>query len=120
MQRERRGRVERKETESERSDLRTTGDDKERIRQLHKREAPHVAQVDDVGGDAEQGGAEGKAVDQPQGELQRDDAVDGTAEHPLRDDGVLLDELRQIVQARGDGEDEEAEADEGSGVAHQR
>ncbi len=42
----------------------------------------------------------GKSVDQTEDKLQRHDAVDQAREEPLRDDRVLLDELREVIQPR--------------------
>ena len=49
--------------------------------------------------------------------MRRDDGVDHAAEGFAREDGVLFDELGEVVEARGDGEGEEEEAEEEAGVA---
>jgi hypothetical protein len=47
--------------------------------------------------DAESAQTEGEAVDEEQEHLDADDAVDELCEQLLGEDGVLLDELREVV-----------------------
>ena len=53
-----------------------------------------------MGDDAEQGEEEGEAVDDAEEQLQAHYRVDQPGEEALRDDGVLLDELREVVESR--------------------
>ena len=76
----------------------TTGQQEQRIRQLDDRKAAQVLRVDDMAGDAE--GAEGdwEAIHKEEKRLHADDAVDEAAEQFLREHGVLLDQLREVVK----------------------
>jgi hypothetical protein len=47
--------------------------------------------------DAESAQTEGETVDEEQEDLDADDAVDELCEQLLSEDGVLLDELREVV-----------------------
>jgi len=51
--------------------------------------------------DAQQSQAKGEAVDDAEQELQDDDKVDESRQDLLGHDGMLLDELGEIIQARG-------------------
>lgn len=79
---------------------RTARGNEERVRQLHEWEAPHVAEVHDVRGDAQQRQGKRQSVDGPGQGLHDHDEVDDPEEEPLRQDGVLLDDLGEIVEAR--------------------
>ena len=72
---------------------RTTGSQEERIAQFDEREAPHIAQVYDMGYDSEAGEEKGEAVDDAEEQLQGHDGVYQAREEALGDDGVLLNEL---------------------------
>lgn len=76
----------------------TTGQQEQRIRQLDDRKAAQVLRVDDMAGDAE--GAEGdwEAVDEEEKRLYANDAVDEAVEQFLREDGVFLDKLGEVVK----------------------
>jgi len=78
---------------------RTTRKEEDRICQLDDGEVAQVLQVDDMAGDAEEGEPNGEAVDEEEEELQDDDAVDEAGEEFLREDGVLLHELGEIVES---------------------
>lgn len=73
-----------------------------------------------MGDDAQQRCPEGESIDNPQSRLGDNDGVDQPRQEALGEDGVLLDELGQVVEARGDGQGKEAEADESPGVADER
>lgn len=73
-----------------------------------------------MGNHAQQRRPERESINDPQSELEPNDSVDQPREKPLREHGVLLHKLRKIVQARRDGQRQEAEADEGSRVADKR
>ena len=88
-----------------------------RVGEFDPGEAPQVLVVEDVRGDAEGGEGEGQFVDYGEEELGRDYGVYHAAEGFAREDGVLFDELGEVVEARGDGEGEEEEAEEEAGVA---
>lgn len=79
---------------------RTARGDEQRVRQLHEREAPHVAKIHHVGGDAQHRQRERQPVDGPGQCLHDHDEVDDAEQGPLRQDGVLLDDLGEIVEAR--------------------
>ena len=89
----------------------------DRIGELDPGEAPQVLVVEDVGSDAEAGEGERQFVDCCEEDLSADDDVDHAAEGFTREDGVLFDQLREVVEARGYGEGEEEEAEEKAGVA---
>jgi len=61
---------------------------------------------------AEQCEVEGEAVDEPEEDLGRNNSVDETVEDFRGKDGMLLDKFRQVVEARGDGESQEGEAED--------
>lgn len=94
-----------------------TRSDEDRVCELHPREAAQVLQVEDVAADAESGGQEREAVDEGEQGLRGDYDVDEAAESFAGEDGVLFDELGEVVEARGDGEGEEEEAEEEASVA---
>ena len=83
-----------------------------RIREFDPGKAPQVLVVEDVRGDAEGGEGEGQFVDDGEEELDRDHGVDHAAEGFAREDGVLFDELGEVVEAGGNGECKEEEAEE--------
>lgn len=60
---------------------------------------------------------EGQAVDNGEEGLRRYYGVDHAAEGFAGEDGVLFDELGEVVEPGGDGEGEEEEAEEEAGVA---
>ena len=62
---------------------------------------------------------DGEPVHEPEEEVHDDDGVDQPRQKPLGHDGVLLHQLREVVQPRRDGQREEAEPDERAGVADQ-
>ena len=88
------------------------GGQEDRVREFDPGEAPQVLVVEDVGGDAEGGEGEGEFVDCCEEELDRDHGVDHAAEGFAREDGVLFDELGEVVEAGGNGECKEEEAEE--------
>lgn len=51
--------------------------------------------------DAENGEEEGEAVDDAEQKLEGHDRVNELGEEALRDDGVLFDEFREVVEAGG-------------------
>lgn len=53
-----------------------------------------------MGKDAQRGREEGQPVDEAEQELQRHDGIDEPGQQALRDDGVLLDELGEVVEPR--------------------
>lgn len=69
-----------------------------------------------MGKDAQQGCPEREPVDDPEEDMCADDAVDEALQELLRNDSVLLDQLREVVESRGDSKGEEAEAQEGAGI----
>ena len=50
--------------------------------------------------DAEGGREDGEAVDEAEDELEDHDGEDEFCEEAFRDDGVLLDELGEVVESR--------------------
>ena len=68
-------------------------------------------------GDAEGGEVQGEFVDGGEEDLGADYGVDHVAEGFAGEDRVLFDELGEVVEAGGDGEGEEEEAEEKAGVA---
>jgi hypothetical protein len=73
---------------------------KEGIRKLHDREAAHISQIDDVREDAQRRQSPRKAIDQAQENLRANDKVYQPGKELLRNDGVLLYELRKVIEAR--------------------
>lgn len=63
-------------------------------------------------GDAQRRQGEWETVDKPEERLYADDGVDESAKETSGEDGVLLDELGQIVESRGYGEGEKTETKE--------
>lgn len=82
-----------------RDGCRTAGEDEERVRELDDGEAAQVLGVDDVGEDAQRAGAEREAVDCAEEDLHCDHGVDQAGEEFLREDGVLLDQFGEVVEA---------------------
>jgi hypothetical protein len=76
---------------------RTAGKQEGRLRQLDDREATQVLRIHAMADDAESAQTEGEAVDEEQEHLDADDAVDELCEQLLGEDGVLFDELREVV-----------------------
>ena len=54
-----------------------------------------------MGEDGQQRQAEGEAVDDAEEQLEADDDVDETSQRLFGNDGVLLNELGEVVEARG-------------------
>lgn len=69
---------------------------------------------------SQQRSPEREAIDEPQEHMDDQNDVDELGQQALGDDRVLLDQFRQVVQARRDGHSEEAEADNRAGVADER
>ena len=61
--------------------------------------------------DAESAERPWETVDDGEEELGDDDGVDHAREGLLRDDAVFFDDLGEVVEAAGDGEGEEEEAE---------
>lgn len=99
-----------------------------------------------MGEDTESRGEKGEAIDEAKEQLQGHDTVDEFGQDLLGDDGMLFDELRQIIESGGcvrneddtrsadclraviwyclspltNGQGQETEAHDGAKVAHQR
>lgn len=82
----------------------------QRISELDNRKMPQVARIDGMRCDAQSRQGEREVVYEPEEHLCADDGVDEVAEETRREDGVLLDEFREVVEPGGYGEGEEAEA----------
>lgn len=76
----------------------TARKDKDGIAELDDGEAPQIAEIDTVTGDAEGAEGEGEAVDEEEEEVQADDGVDAAREQAPRGDGVFFDELGEVVE----------------------
>lgn len=100
-------------------DKHTARQDKYRIRQLNDRKAPQVEHVHGVTRDAHDRRHQRQTIDEQQRRLDQHDGVDEARQEALGRDRVLFDELREVVQARGDGEGEEGEAQREAEVAYQ-
>ena len=83
-----------------REEERTTGEEKDRIRQLNDGEVAQVLQVDDMAAYAKQGQPHREAVDDQEQELQDDNAVDEAGEKLLGEDGMFFNELGEVVESR--------------------
>jgi hypothetical protein len=79
--------------------LLTTRQHKKGVGELDERKPAHVAQIDNVRSNAQQCRPKGEAVDEPEGGLRADDGVDEARQELLREDGVFLDQLGQIVES---------------------
>lgn len=77
----------------------TTRHNEQRIRELHKREASHVPQVDDVRKHTEKCDPERKAIKEPEHSLNDNDGVYQPRQKTFGDDAVLLNQLGQIVKS---------------------
>ena len=73
-----------------------------------------------MGEDAKDGQPEGETVDEAEEKLQDHDGVDEARKEAFGDNGVLFDQFREIIETRGDGQGEEAEAHDGAEIAHER
>lgn len=58
-----------------------------------------VAHVDGMARDADEGGEQGEAVDQRQERLHGDGGVDEAREELAGEDGVLFDQLGEVVES---------------------
>ena len=67
--------------------------------------------------DPKEGLPDRKPVDQHEAEVEKNDGVDETVEVAGGGDGVLFDELGEVVEAGGEGEGQEDEAEGEAQVA---
>lgn len=77
----------------------TAGENEDGVGELDDGEVAQVAHVDGMAGDAEGGEEEGEAIDCGEEDLGGDDAVDEAGEEFAREDGVLFDELGEVVES---------------------
>ena len=78
----------------------TARHDEDRVAQSNDREMPEVLVVNRVATDAQKGKPYGEAVDEAEEHLEGDDGVDETGQEFLRGDGVLFNELGEVVETR--------------------
>ena len=80
--------------------MNTTRNQKQRIRELHNRKAPHVGQIHHMRHDAENGRLEWEAIHQPKEDLDPNNRVDHTSKQSFRKHGMFFDKLGEVVKSR--------------------
>lgn len=79
---------------------RTARENEERVCELDVGEPSHVPKVDGVGEEAEGRQGEGNPVNDINEQLESDDEVNKAHKNSLCDDGMLFDDLGQIIETR--------------------
>ena len=79
----------------------TAREDEQRVCQLDDGEAAQVLRVDDMAGHAEGAEADGEFVDEAEEDLEGYHGVYEAREELLGEDGVLFDELGEVVESGG-------------------